>query len=96
MWNVFLNVSIAFGSPPWQTVYTYFRNWRRDGTLLHIHDSLREWTRIEIERHRSPSEAIIDSQSVKTAAMVSQQVGFDPSKKICMTQAISDSRYRAG
>lgn len=68
--------------PPWQTVYTYFRNWRKDGTWLHIHDSLREWTRIEIERHPSPSEAIIDSQSVKSAAMVSQQVGFDAGKKI--------------
>jgi transposase len=68
--------------PAWQTVYTYFRNWRQDGTWLHIHDSLREWTRIEIERHPSPSEAIIDSQSVKSAAMVSQQVGFDAGKKI--------------
>jgi transposase len=45
--------------PPWETVYTYFRNWRKDGTWLHIHDSLREWTRIEQERHPSPSEAII-------------------------------------
>ncbi|MBH8573698.1 IS5 family transposase, partial [Nostocaceae cyanobacterium CENA369] len=68
--------------PAWQTVYTYFRNWRKDGTWLHIHDSLPEWTRIEIERHRSPSEAIIDSQSVKSAATVSQQVGFDAGKKI--------------
>ncbi|QFS50901.1 IS5 family transposase [Nostoc sphaeroides CCNUC1] len=25
--------------PPWQTVYTYFRNWRKDGTWLKIHDS---------------------------------------------------------
>jgi transposase len=57
--------------PPWQTVYTYFRNWRKDGTWLYIHNRLREWTRIDIERHPSPSEAIIDSQSVKTAAMVS-------------------------
>lgn len=67
--------------PPWQTVYTYFPPWRKDGRWLHIHDSLREWTRIEIERHRSPSEAIIDSQSVN-AAMVSQSVGFDAGKKI--------------
>lgn len=68
--------------PPWQTVYSYFRNWRKDGTWLHIHDSLREWTRIDIERHRSPSEAIIDSQSVKTAAMVNEAVGYDAGKKI--------------
>ena len=68
--------------PPWQTVYTYFRNWRKDGTWLLIHNSLREWVRIEQERFASPSEAIIDSQSVKSAAMVSQDVGFDSGKKI--------------
>ena len=68
--------------PAWQTVYTYFRNWRRDGTWVKIHDSLRECTRIEAERHPSPSEAIIDSQSVKSAAMVSQEVGYDAGKQI--------------
>jgi len=68
--------------PAWQTVYTYFRNWRKDGTWLYIHDRLREWTRIEQERHPSSSEAIIDSQSVKSAAMVSQAVGFDGGKFI--------------
>ena len=68
--------------PAWQTVYTYFRNWRIDGTLLKLHDSLREWTRIEQERYPSPSEAIIDSQSVKSAAMVSQSVGYDQGKQI--------------
>ncbi len=68
--------------PAWQTVYTYFRNWRIDGTWLKLHDSLREWTRIEQERYPSPSEAIIDSQSVKSAAMVSQSVGYDPGKQI--------------
>ncbi len=68
--------------PVWQTVYTYFRNWRKDGTWLKIHDSLREWTRIEQERHPSPSEAIIDSQSVKSTAMVHEAVGYDAGKKI--------------
>lgn len=68
--------------PAWQTVYTYFRSWRKDGTWLQMHDRLREWTRIEQNRHPSPSEAIIDSQSVKSAAMVSQSVGYDAGKKI--------------
>ena len=68
--------------PVWQTVYSYFRQWRQDGAWLQIHDRLREWTRIEQERHRSPSEAVVDSQSVKSAAMVSQAVGFDANKKI--------------
>ena len=53
-----------------------------DGTWLKIHDHLRAWTRIEQERHPSPSEAIIDSQSVKSAALVHQSVGFDGGKLI--------------
>lgn len=68
--------------PPWQTVYTYFRNWRKDGTWLKIHDSLREWVRIEQARHAQPSEAVIDSQSVKSAAMLHEAVGYDAGKKI--------------
>lgn len=68
--------------PAWQTVYTYFRNWRKDGTWIMIHDHLREWTRIDADRQPSPSEAILDSQSVKTAAGVSKQVGFDSGKVI--------------
>ena len=66
----------------WQTVYTYFRNWRKDGTWLKIHDNLREWVRIEEQRYPSPSEAIIDSQSVKSAAGVYEEVGFDGGKLI--------------
>lgn len=68
--------------PAWQTVYRYFRTWSQDGTWLQMHDQLREWTRIESARHPSPTEAIIDSQSVKSAAMVKQAVGFDAGKKI--------------
>jgi transposase len=68
--------------PAWSTVYTYFRNWRVDGTWIKIHDSLREWSRIEQERHKYPSEAIVDSQSVKTDAMVSKAVGFDAAKNL--------------
>ncbi len=50
--------------PNWQTVYTYFRNWRKDGTWVRIHDRLRQWIRVDHDREASPSEAIIDSQSV--------------------------------
>ncbi|XGV98219.1 MAG: hypothetical protein ACAF41_04645 [Leptolyngbya sp. BL-A-14] len=38
---------------------------------------LHQWVRMEAERHLSPLEAVIDSQSVKSAAGVQQQVGFD-------------------
>jgi transposase len=68
--------------PAWQTVYTYFRNWSQDGTWVSIHDKLRDWVRVDAERAASPSEAIIDSQSVKSAAMVTEEVGYDAGKKI--------------
>lgn len=68
--------------PAWQTVYTYLRNWRKDGTWVRIHDSLRQWVRVDLGRQPSPSEAMIDSQSVKSQAMVSQAVGFDRGKFI--------------
>lgn len=68
--------------PKWQTVYTSDRNWRLDGTWVSIHDQLREWTRVVNDREPSPSEAIIESLSVKTAPMVSQAVGYDAAKLV--------------
>ena len=52
--------------PPWKTVYTYFRNWRLDGTWQRIHDALHEQLRAAEGRYKEPSAAILDSQSVKT------------------------------
>lgn len=51
--------------PPWFTVYHYMRRWKRDGTWSRIHDQLRGDVRQAEGRHRMPSAAIIDSQSVK-------------------------------
>lgn len=68
--------------PAWQTVYRYFRAWRNNGTWVRIHDRLRAWVRVASERAVSPSEAILDSQSVKSAAMVHQAVGYDAGKQI--------------
>ena len=63
--------------PAWQTVYTYFRNWRKDGTWKALHTRLRAWTRAAAGRPESPSEVILDRQTVPTVAMVQQAVGFD-------------------
>ena len=52
--------------PPWGTVYTYYRNWRLDGTWQRIHNTLREQLRKADGRHPQASAAILDSQSVKT------------------------------
>ncbi|BAZ20246.1 transposase [Kalymmatonema gypsitolerans NIES-4073] len=68
--------------PKWKTVYHYFRTWRKDGTWQQIHERLRLWVRVSCDREASPSEAIMDSQTVETATMVSQEVGYDSGKKI--------------
>jgi putative transposase len=52
--------------PPWQTVYHYFRMWRRDGTWERLNDELRELVRERAGRTAQPSAAILDSQSAKT------------------------------
>lgn len=69
------------GFPPRSTVYDYFRHWRDDGTLDEIIRVLRENIRCNARRNKSPTAAIIDSQSVKTAS-VSENVGYDGAKKI--------------
>jgi putative transposase len=52
--------------PPWQTVYHYFRMWRRDGTWERLNDELRDLVRERAGRNRQPTAAILDSQSAKT------------------------------
>lgn len=53
--------------PPWGTVHYYYRRFRRENVWPHIHDRLREQVRIDAGKEKTPSAAIIDSQSVKTA-----------------------------
>ena len=52
--------------PPYNTVYGYFRAWRRAGVWEMMNTTLRERVRIAAGREPTPSAAIIDSQSVKT------------------------------
>ncbi len=53
--------------PPWGTVHFDYRQWRLDGTRARILDVLRTRLRHADGRRKSPSAAIVDSQSVKTA-----------------------------
>jgi putative transposase len=53
--------------PPWGTCHHYFSQWRRDGTWQRLHDALREKVRVASGRQPTPSAAVMDSQSVKTA-----------------------------
>jgi transposase len=53
--------------PPRSTIYDYFDLWSWDGTLDRIHDALYARCREAASREASPTAAIIDSQSVKSA-----------------------------
>jgi transposase len=53
--------------PPRSTVNDYFHRWDWDGTLGRIHHALYVKCRELAEREASPTAAIIDSQSVKSA-----------------------------
>ena len=64
--------------PRWKTVYHYFCQWRDDGTWQRIHDAVRDATRRAAGRDPSPSAAILDAQSVKTAEKGGSAAGSMP------------------
>ena len=71
--------------PPKSSVYDYFDLWTYDGTLERIHHALYERCREQAQREASPTAAIIDSQSVKSAEKGGACIdphGYDAGKKI--------------
>ena len=59
---------IAKDYPNWQSVYSYFRSWRDDGSWQRIHDTLRAVLRRQAGRHKQATAGCLDSQSLKTSA----------------------------
>jgi transposase len=53
--------------PPSTTIHDYFRRWTDDRTLDRLHQALYVRCRELADRASSPTAAIIDSQSVKSA-----------------------------
>jgi transposase len=53
--------------PPHGDVWDHFSRWRDEGLIETVHDALRGQVRAQAGREPTPSAAIIDSQSVKTA-----------------------------
>ena len=67
--------------PAWQSVYSYFRKWQKDGTWLQIHERLRAQVRQKAGRHKHPTGGCLDSQSVKTTAVPGER-DYDSAKKV--------------
>jgi transposase len=68
--------------PPWESVYSWFRKWRTDGTFERLNASLRERLRTRLGRNPLPSAGIADSQSAKSTGVGEQQRGYDANKKV--------------
>lgn len=67
--------------PNWSTVYNVFWRWRNAGTWQKIHDALRAKARKAAGKKSTPTVAIVDSQSVRTAEG-GEEKGYDAAKKI--------------
>ena len=67
--------------PKWKTVYTIFWRWRRDGVWQRIHEALCRRVRKQSGKKPTPSVAIVDSQSIRTAEG-GEERGYDAGKKI--------------
>jgi transposase len=76
--------------PPRSTVHDYLTLWARDGTLGRLHHTLFVQVREQAGKEASPTAAIIDSQSVKSA-----EKGGLASTRRAMTRA-RRSRARSG
>ncbi len=76
--------------PPKSTVHDYLTLWARDGTLGRLHHALFVRAREQAGKEASPSAAIIDSQSVKSA-----EKGAPASTRRATTRA-RRSRARSG
>ena len=75
--------------PPRSTLYRYFDDWSYDGTLERIHHALYQECREAAGREASPTVAIIDSQSVKSAEKGGARTSRD-------TMQAKRSRARSG
>src|ERR1051326_9577474 len=67
--------------PPRSTVWRYFDEWRHNGTLDQIHDTLRTKVRTQEKPYQPRTTASVDSQSVDTTSG-GEQRGRDNAKNV--------------
>lgn len=68
--------------PPRSVVSYYFHKWMRDGTWQRLNDQLRQAARVQQDRDPEPSAGIMDSQSTKSTAGITEAIGFDGGKLV--------------
>src|SRR5271163_669813 len=84
--------------PPRSTLYDYFDLWSYDGTLDRLHEALYVKCREQAGRDASPTAAILDSQSVKSAekgAVASTRMALMQARKSKARSGISSSIRKA-
>jgi putative transposase len=67
--------------PAWQTVYYYFRIFRKDDFWEKLNTAIRKAVRVKAGKEPQASAMIIDSQSAKSAEG-GEKVGFDGGKQV--------------
>src|SRR5437763_8219677 len=85
------------GFPPRSTVYNIFRKFQREGVWEAIWDELHMALRERMGREASPSAAVLDSQSLKSAEKRGgrdNEVGYDASKRVKDPQGPRPGRQR--
>ena len=73
---------LPIGYGKWQLVYYYFRKWMDYAVLEDMLYKLVGKLRAGRGRKAEPSAAVVDTQSVKNAAGVSEQTGYDAGKNV--------------
>jgi transposase len=67
--------------PPWQTVYYYLRRWQSEGVWDRVQHHLVVRDRERAGREASPTAAVLDSQSVRTADQKGDRVASTPQRR---------------
>src|ERR1700723_736981 len=90
--------AIAKDLPPRSTLYDYFDLWSYDGTLDRLHEALYVKCREQAGRDASPTAAILDSQTVKSAekgAVASTRMALMQARRSKARSGISSSIRKA-